>query len=103
MCVLTWKSTQFMFFSTGEDFRFLTFKDAEIFKTLQSGIFTFFFTLHFFDCFPCSVVDDVQVSCYRILNSLYFLGTNKSIYVERYGIPEGQLSFFHITVFCPQQ
>lgn len=29
-------------------------------------------------------VDDVQVSCYRILNSLYFLGTNQSIYVERY-------------------
>lgn len=28
-------------------------------------------------------VDDVQVSCYRILNSLYILGTNKSIYVER--------------------
>uniref|UniRef100_A0A4W6FDX3 Ryanodine receptor 2 n=1 Tax=Lates calcarifer TaxID=8187 RepID=A0A4W6FDX3_LATCA len=29
------------------------------------------------------ILDDVQVSCYRILNSLYFLGTNKSIYVER--------------------
>ncbi|KAK9529913.1 hypothetical protein VZT92_011459 [Zoarces viviparus] len=29
------------------------------------------------------ISDDVQVSCYRILNSLYFLGTNKSIYVER--------------------
>lgn len=29
-------------------------------------------------------VDDVQVSCYRILYSLYLLGTNKSIYVERY-------------------
>uniref|UniRef100_A0A3B5KSP6 Uncharacterized protein n=1 Tax=Xiphophorus couchianus TaxID=32473 RepID=A0A3B5KSP6_9TELE len=29
------------------------------------------------------MLDEVQVSCYRILNSLYFLGTNKSIYVER--------------------
>uniref|UniRef100_A0A671VHQ7 Uncharacterized protein n=1 Tax=Sparus aurata TaxID=8175 RepID=A0A671VHQ7_SPAAU len=29
------------------------------------------------------ILDDVQVSCYRILKSLYFLGTNKSIYVER--------------------
>ncbi|TMS22614.1 Ryanodine receptor 2 [Larimichthys crocea] len=29
------------------------------------------------------ILDDVQVSCYRILNSLYLLGTNKSIYVER--------------------
>ncbi|KAM8837244.1 ryanodine receptor 2 isoform 8-T9 [Spinachia spinachia] len=29
------------------------------------------------------ILEDVQVSCYRILNSLYFLGTNKSIYVER--------------------
>uniref|UniRef100_A0A6Q2XQ02 Ryanodine receptor 2 n=1 Tax=Esox lucius TaxID=8010 RepID=A0A6Q2XQ02_ESOLU len=29
------------------------------------------------------ILDDVQVSCYRILNSLYGLGTNKSIYVER--------------------
>uniref|UniRef100_A0A1A8H1D3 EF-hand domain-containing protein n=2 Tax=Nothobranchius korthausae TaxID=1143690 RepID=A0A1A8H1D3_9TELE len=29
------------------------------------------------------ILDDVQISCYRILNSLYFLGTNKSIYVER--------------------
>ncbi len=28
-------------------------------------------------------VDDVQVSCYRILNSLCSLGTSKSIYVER--------------------
>lgn len=34
-------------------------------------------------CLPFPV-DDVQVSCYRILNSLYVLGTNKSIYVERY-------------------
>ncbi|KAF3691469.1 Ryanodine receptor 2 [Channa argus] len=30
------------------------------------------------------ILDDVQVSCYRILNSLYLLGTNKSIYVESY-------------------
>ncbi|XP_037829496.1 ryanodine receptor 2 [Kryptolebias marmoratus] len=29
------------------------------------------------------ISDNVQVSCYRILNSLFFLGTNKSIYVER--------------------
>ncbi|MFT7807285.1 ryanodine receptor 2 isoform X1 [Arapaima gigas] len=29
------------------------------------------------------ILDDVQVSCYRILNSLYLLGTSKSIYVER--------------------
>ncbi|KAF7650574.1 hypothetical protein LDENG_00123610 [Lucifuga dentata] len=29
------------------------------------------------------ILDDVQVSCYRILNSLYVLGTNNSIYVER--------------------
>ncbi|XP_030630748.1 ryanodine receptor 2 [Chanos chanos] len=29
------------------------------------------------------ILDDVQVSCYRILNSLYALGTSKSIYVER--------------------
>lgn len=33
--------------------------------------------------FLCHVVDDVQVSCYRVLNSLYSLGTSKSIYVER--------------------
>lgn len=35
---------------------------------------------------PFAVVEEVQVSCYRILNSLYFLGTNESIYVERYAI-----------------
>ncbi|XP_035389752.1 ryanodine receptor 2 isoform X2 [Electrophorus electricus] len=29
------------------------------------------------------ILDDVQVSCYRILTSLYSLGTSKSIYVER--------------------
>ncbi|NXO78085.1 RYR2 protein, partial [Sitta europaea] len=29
------------------------------------------------------IVEDVQVSCYRILASLYALGTSKSIYVER--------------------
>ncbi|XP_052357353.1 ryanodine receptor 2-like, partial [Oncorhynchus keta] len=29
------------------------------------------------------ILDDVQVACYRILNSLYSLGTNDSIYVER--------------------
>ncbi|RMC12770.1 hypothetical protein DUI87_10295 [Hirundo rustica rustica] len=29
------------------------------------------------------ILDDVQVSCYRILASLYALGTSKSIYVER--------------------
>nr|XP_014340342.1 PREDICTED: ryanodine receptor 2 [Latimeria chalumnae] len=29
------------------------------------------------------ILDDVQVSCYRILCSLYGLGTSKSIYVER--------------------
>lgn len=31
-----------------------------------------------------SSVEDVQVSCYRILTSLYALGTGKNIYVERY-------------------
>ncbi|XP_030196348.1 ryanodine receptor 2 isoform X3 [Gadus morhua] len=30
------------------------------------------------------ILDNVQVSCYRILNSLYSLGTSKSIYVERH-------------------
>ncbi|XP_077359216.1 ryanodine receptor 2 [Festucalex cinctus] len=30
------------------------------------------------------ILDEVQVSCYRILKSLYFLGTNESIYVERH-------------------
>ncbi|XP_058255380.1 ryanodine receptor 3 isoform X5 [Hemibagrus wyckioides] len=29
------------------------------------------------------LLDDVQVSCYRILSSLYSLGTGKNIYVER--------------------
>ncbi|KAM6961301.1 ryanodine receptor 3 [Aplochiton taeniatus] len=29
------------------------------------------------------LLDDVQVSCYRILSSLYALGTGKNIYVER--------------------
>uniref|UniRef100_A0A8I5TRW3 Ryanodine receptor 2 n=2 Tax=Pongo abelii TaxID=9601 RepID=A0A8I5TRW3_PONAB len=29
------------------------------------------------------ILEDVQVSCYRILTSLYALGTSKSIYVER--------------------
>lgn len=43
-------------------------------------------TLHCFSLL--SPVDDVQVSCYRILNSLYFLGTNKSIYVERYNMSD---------------
>lgn len=38
-------------------------------------------------------VEDVQVSCYRILNSLYFLGTNKSIYVERYSAPNSTSLF----------
>uniref|UniRef100_A0A8C9RP23 Ryanodine receptor 2 n=1 Tax=Scleropages formosus TaxID=113540 RepID=A0A8C9RP23_SCLFO len=33
------------------------------------------------------ILDDVQVSCYRILNSLYSLGTSKSIYVERWQRP----------------
>lgn len=43
------------------------------------------FKSSFYNCyvfiFP---VDDVQVSCYRILTSLYALGTGKNIYVERY-------------------
>uniref|UniRef100_A0A668AWW8 Uncharacterized protein n=1 Tax=Myripristis murdjan TaxID=586833 RepID=A0A668AWW8_9TELE len=38
------------------------------------------------------ILDDVQVSCYRILNSLYSLGTSKSIYVERYNA-----SYMHIS------
>lgn len=29
-------------------------------------------------------VDDIQLSCYRILTSLYSLGTGKNIYVEKY-------------------
>ncbi|XDV43829.1 hypothetical protein PO909_012232 [Leuciscus waleckii] len=34
--------------------------------------------------FGCDLLlDDVQVSCYRILTSLYALGTGKNIYVER--------------------
>ncbi|XP_023378135.1 ryanodine receptor 2, partial [Pteropus vampyrus] len=33
--------------------------------------------------FSFFIVEDVQVSCYRILTSLYALGTSKSIYVER--------------------
>lgn len=41
-------------------------------------------------------MDDVQVSCYRILNSLYFLGTNESIYVERY---EGTFSVKPLFLF----
>ncbi|KAI4555582.1 hypothetical protein MJG53_019272, partial [Ovis ammon polii x Ovis aries] len=32
------------------------------------------------------ILEDVQVSCYRILTSLYALGTSKSIYVERYSL-----------------
>lgn len=36
-----------------------------------------------------STVDDVQVSCYRILTSLYALGTGKNIYVERWGKSSG--------------
>lgn len=36
-----------------------------------------------FSSLPSSV-EDVQVSCYRILTSLYALGTGKNIYVERY-------------------
>lgn len=31
----------------------------------------------------CITVDDVQLSCYRILTSLYSLGTGKNIYVEK--------------------
>lgn len=41
-------------------------------------------------------VDDVQVSCYRILNSLYILGTNKSIYVERYSMPANLYTSLYI-------
>jgi len=29
-------------------------------------------------------VDDIQLSCYRILTSLYSLGSGKNIYVEKY-------------------
>ncbi|XP_063077897.1 ryanodine receptor 2 [Engraulis encrasicolus] len=29
------------------------------------------------------ILDEIQVSCYKLLNSLYSLGTSKSIYVER--------------------
>lgn len=39
------------------------------------------------------LVDDVQVSCYRILTSLYALGTGKNIYVERY--PSFKIVFQH--------
>uniref|UniRef100_A0A3B4AUW7 Uncharacterized protein n=1 Tax=Periophthalmus magnuspinnatus TaxID=409849 RepID=A0A3B4AUW7_9GOBI len=35
------------------------------------------------NAFGEDLIDDVQVSCYRILNSLYLLGTNTSIYVEQ--------------------
>lgn len=34
------------------------------------------------DC-PLPAVDDVQVSCYRILCSIYSLGTTRNPYVER--------------------
>lgn len=30
------------------------------------------------------LVDDIQLSCYRILTSLYSLGSGKNIYVEKY-------------------
>lgn len=56
---------------------------------MTQTLFCFFF--QFLKCtlpFSLSPVDDVQVSCYRILNSLYFLGTNKSIYVERYNMSD---------------
>ncbi len=32
----------------------------------------------------CVSVDDIQLSCYRFLTSLYSLGTGKNIYVEKY-------------------
>lgn len=47
-------------------------------------------------CLPFPV-DDVQVSCYRILNSLYVLGTNKSIYVERYNMSGDTFYALHNT------
>lgn len=33
--------------------------------------------------FPVVSVDDVQLSCYRILTCLYSLGTGKNVFVER--------------------
>lgn len=47
--------------------------------------------MYFF--FPA--VEDVQVSCYRILTSLYALGTGKNIYVERC---ERLFSFLNLSV-----
>ncbi|XP_061823089.1 ryanodine receptor 2 isoform X5 [Nerophis lumbriciformis] len=45
------------------------------------------------------IVDDVQVSCYRILRSLYFLGTNESIYVEKHRPALGKCLAFFTTAF----
>ncbi|GAA6065385.1 ryanodine receptor 3 isoform X1 [Tachysurus ichikawai] len=42
------------------------------------------------------LLDDVQVSCYRILSSLYSLGTGKNIYVERYEY--GDFTYFNVCV-----
>jgi len=41
--------------------------------------------LYFSKYLPLYVlVDDIQLSCYRILTSLYSLGSGKNIYVEKY-------------------
>lgn len=52
-------------------------------ESMMMRIYEITVNLLFFSFLSRSLVDDVQVSCYRILNSLYLLGTNKSIYVER--------------------
>lgn len=36
-----------------------------------------------FYCYLFVLVNDVQLSCYRILTCLYSLGTGKNIFVER--------------------
>ncbi|XP_054615531.1 ryanodine receptor 2 isoform X15 [Dunckerocampus dactyliophorus] len=45
------------------------------------------------------ILDDVQVSCYRILRSLHFLGTNESIYVEKHRPALGKCLAFFTTAF----
>lgn len=42
------------------------------------------------------LVDDVQLSCYRILMCFYSLGTGKNVFVERYG-SDSTVHHLHIT------
>lgn len=59
--------------------------------------------VRFLNCWPfhglfCFSVDDVQLSCYRILTCFYSLGTGKNIFVERWEVTEVKLVLFLLLI-----